>query len=146
LPNSSRTSLTRATSARSRSRSLASSATVRKSNWYGAHHKTGAKPLSTTADPNTGPGLPPRLTHPAPLCQGSGDDQATDLPPFCDGLHSGLRCADAIDPLHGDSDRPIRQRTDALLAVQRPRLAVVRRRAPPSRRVPRIPWRTSSSS
>jgi hypothetical protein len=41
--------------------------------------------------------------------------------------HSGLRCADAIDPLHGDNDRSIRQRADALIAVQRTQFSRVRR-------------------
>jgi hypothetical protein len=33
-------------------------------------------------------------------------------------------------PQHADGDRPIRERADALLAVQRPQFAHVRRRAP----------------
>jgi hypothetical protein len=43
--------------------------------------------------------------------------------------HSGLRCADAIDPLDGDNDHSIRQRADALIAVQRTQFARVRRHA-----------------
>ena len=64
----------------------------------GAHHKTGAKPLSTTPDPKTCPGRRSGPTHPALLSQRSGDDQAWVLPPFCDGL-SHLR-PQRLGPAH----------------------------------------------